>query len=247
MSEMDLAQALEEYRQERNADRAAVELLREYLIEYAEITDTAAVTPDDLEQLFARWYLRRDDADPAAAPGLVAGAEGWLRWIDARSGGTLAVAFAPVAERLREDLPRVLQALAGLSHHAHREDVDRSLAVDPDSAEEEESEPVPFLSSGLSRVIRPAEVDYGRAEEDHFRITALAGDRAELLSPAGGELGEAPLSPVFLPADVAGLLRVGDILHVEVAPTGSGPSAEAGWEVLEVSRVFPGGYHGDAY
>jgi len=24
-------------------------------------------------------------------------------------------------------------------------------------------------------------------------------------------------------------------------------SAEAGWEVLEVGRVFPGGYHGDAY
>jgi hypothetical protein len=238
---MDLAQALEEYRQERNADRAAVELLREYLIEYAEITDTAAVSLDDLEQLFARWYLRRDDADPTAAPDLIAGAEGWLRSIDARSGGTQAVAFAPVAERLREDVPRVLQALAGLSHHAHREDVDRSLAVDPDGAEDEESEPVSFLSSGLSRVIRPAEVDYGRAEEDHFRITALAGDRAELLSPAGEQLGEAPLSPVLLPADAADLLRVGDILHVEVAPT------EAGWEVLEVGRVFPGGYHGDAY
>jgi hypothetical protein len=238
---MDLAQALEEYRQERNADRAAVELLREYLTEYAEIADTAALTLDDFEQLFARWYLRREDADPEAAPGLVTGAEEWLRWLDARSPGPLAAAFAPVAERLREDLPRVLQALAGLTTYAHREDVDSSLALDTGGDEEEESAPVSLLSSGLSRVIRPSEVDYARAEEDHFRITALEADRAELLSPAGEQLGEPPLSPVLLPADVTGLLRVGDILHVEVAPTG------AAWEVLEANRIFPGGYHGDAY
>jgi hypothetical protein len=84
-------------------------------------------------------------------------------------------------------------------------------------------------------------VDYARAEEDHFRITALEADRAGLLSPAGEQLGEPPLSPVLLPRSVADLLRVGDILHVEVAPAGTA------WEVLEASRVFPGGYHGDAY
>jgi hypothetical protein len=238
---MDLAQALEEYRQQRATDRAAVELLRDYLVEYAEIADTTAVTPDDLEQLFARWYLRRDDADPKAAPGLVTGAERWLRWIDSRTQGTLAAAFAPVAERLREDLPRVLEALALLATHAHREDIDRSVALDLVGAEDEDSASVPLLSSGLSRVIRPAEVDYARAEEDHFQITALEGDRAELLSPAGKQLGEPPLSPVLLPAEAAALLRVGDILHVEIAPAG------AGWEVLEASRIFPGGYHGDAY
>jgi hypothetical protein len=238
---MDLAQALEEYRQERKADRAAVDLLREYLTEYAEIADTDALTVDDFEQLFARWYLRREDADPEAAPDLVTGAEEWLRWLDARSPGTLAAEFAPVAERLREDLPRALRALAGLATYAHREDVESGLTPDAGQDEDEEGAPVPMLSSGLSRVIRPAEVDYARAEEDHFRITALEADRVELLSPAGEQLHEPPLSPVLLPASVAALLRVGDILHVEVAPTG------AGWEVLEASRVFPGGYHGDAY
>ena len=100
---MDLAQALEEYQHELRtrrgaggeADRAAVELLREYLVEHAGLAELAAVTVADLEDLFARWYLSRDDADPEAAPRLVAGVVRGLRWLDTRSQVPLEEPFAP--------------------------------------------------------------------------------------------------------------------------------------------------------
>ena len=110
---MDLLQSLDEYQRDararpgrgRGQERAAVELLREYLVDYAGLSTVDAITLSDLEDLFARWYLQRDDAEADAAPRLVTGVAECLRWLDARSAGALAPAFAPLAECLREDLP----------------------------------------------------------------------------------------------------------------------------------------------
>jgi hypothetical protein len=237
-----LAQALEDYRQElrsrggaSDVSAEAVELLRDYLIDYAEIAAVDALTPADLEQFASRWYLDRDEAEPEGALALVRAVREWVRWLERRSPSALASSFDALAERLSEDLPRVLQARAILDAYTHREDLETDVTLGEDA----ESAPVPFLSSGVSRVIRPEEVDYARAEEDQFRLVALEGDYASLQSPSGEQLGEPPLSPVLLPPEVAPLLRIGDLLHVEVAPAG------AVWEILAVTRILPGGYADD--
>jgi hypothetical protein len=236
---MILAEALEEYRRHlksrgslrRGAAPDAIELLREYLVEFAEVEEASDLTLRDLEQLFARWYPRRDEADAGAAAGLLAAVEEWLVWLDARTGGDLALAFASSAERLSTDLPRILEAQARLSAHARRDDLEGEVSLGGPT--------LTVLSSGLSHVIRPDEIDYARAEEDRFQVVSLDGDHAALQTPAREALGELPLAPVLLPPGVVDLLRVGDLLHVEVAPGG------AGWEVLSVTALYPGGYHGD--
>src|SRR5207248_1904240 len=90
--------------------------------------------------------------------------------------------------------------------------------------------------TGLNRVIRPEEIDYSQAREDYFRVERIAEAAVMLQSPTGGELGEAAVGPVRVPTRVAQLLRPGDVLYTEVAP------GRAGWEILEITQVLPGGY-----
>jgi hypothetical protein len=250
---MDLAHALDEHEQQlgtRSSRQAGtgsspLDLLRDYLLEYAGMTETEQIQQADLADLCARWYLSHEAADPQGALELVAAVERWLVWLDRRDPGARAEEFRPVAQRLREDLPRAIRALRLLQAHVHREDY-------PDVAAQSSSgEPLMLLSSGLSRVIRPGEVAYERAEEDDFRIEAIHGGHVSLQSPLGAHLGRPPLSPVLLPPEVALLLRVGDTLHAEVAPathpSGAGEEPGEAWEVLEASALFPGGYHGATF
>lgn len=237
---MNLAQALDEHEQEigaRSGRRASLspsplDLLREYLIGYAEITETEALSQSDLEDFFARWYLSNEAADPEGALELIAAVERWSAWLDRRESGGLEDRFRPLAARLREDLPRAIRALRLLRAHVHRDDYGGIPAQTSAGGE------VFLISSGLSRVIRPFEVDYGRAEEDYFRVEAIDGLQVTVQSRSGAQMGRAPLGPVHLPPEVVVLLRVGDTLHAEIAPAG------AGWEVLEASGLFPGGYDG---
>jgi hypothetical protein len=233
---MTLDHALDEYRHHlrsrsgvrRGATTDATELLRAYLLAYAGLEEASALTARDLAHLFARWYPRRDEADAAAVAGLIAAVEEWLVWLDARTGGDLALQFAPFAERLSRDLPRILEAQDLLSRHARRDDLEGDVSLGGPT--------LTVLSSGLSHVIRPGEIDYAGAEEDCFRVAGLEESHAVLQTPAREQLGEPPLAPVLLPEGVAELLRVGDLLHVEVASGG------AGWEILSVTALYPGGY-----
>jgi hypothetical protein len=84
-------------------------------------------------------------------------------------------------------------------------------------------------------VIRPSDVDYGRADEATFRVVDVSERSVALLSPAREQLDEGPAAPVSVPARAARLLRVGDILRGEIAPAGEG------WEILNVEAVIPGG------
>jgi len=88
----------------------------------------------------------------------------------------------------------------------------------------------------VTRVVRPAEIDYARAEEDTFEVVAVAERSVSLHTTSWQELGEMPAGPVAVPPAAARLLRIGDILHVEIAPT------SGGWEVLNVEAVYPGGW-----
>lgn len=232
---MNLPKALEEHERELGRSAGArrghaLRLLREYFVEYADLSETDALTTADLQDLFARWYLTHERVDADDVLDLLEATEGWLRWLDHRDEGGRTLPFLALAERLRDDLPRVIAAHDLLRAHVHRHDSD---AV---AAENEVGETLFHVSGGLTHVVRPEEVDYARAEEDHFRVSELGGESAWLQSPAGAATGQEPIGPVLLPPDVAALLRVGDMLRVEVAPT------VGGWEVLEVSGVLPGGY-----
>jgi hypothetical protein len=281
---MNLALALEEHERQLGTSagarrRAALRLLREYFVEYADIPEIEALAPADLEDLLARWYLCHEQADPEGALDVLDAVEAWLRWLDrgdeesGRSAAGRTAPFLALAERLREDLPRAIEAYRLLRAHVHRH------ALAGVTAEDEAGEPLFRLTGGLSHVVRPDEVEYARAEQDHFRVESIEGDQAALQSPSGARLGQPPLFPVLLPPGVGPLLRKGDTLCVEVAPrrrlgrswlvsrrpgarqlsrpaacfhrvrpriASPEPRAPRGWEVLEVSGVFPGGYHAAA-
>src|SRR5207249_1494230 len=93
-----------------------------------------------------------------------------------------------------------------------------------------------LISSGLNRVLRPEEIDYSQAREDYFRVEGAEQAAVTLQSPTGASLGEAPIGPVRVPPRAAQLLRPGDVLYVEVAPS------RRGWEILEISQALPAGY-----
>ena len=96
--------------------------------------------------------------------------------------------------------------------------------------------PLGVLSAGAKRVLRPAEVDYARAEEDTFVVLAVGEQWLSLTSAAREALGEGPAAPVAVPARATRFLQPDDIVHAEIAPTASG------WEILHVVTVFPGGF-----
>lgn len=232
---MNLPKSLDQHQRELGASAgaqriAALRLLRDYLVDYADILEIGALTSFDLEDFFTRWYLAHEQADPEGALDVIEAAEGWLGWLDRRDAGDRVLHFLALAGRLREDLPRAIAADRLLRAHIHRHD---EAGI---TAEGSAGGPLLRLTGGVTRVIRPEEVDYARAEQDHFRVEGLEGDRASLQSPVGARLDQPPLFPVLLPPGVASFLRAGDTLCVEVAPTAEG------WEVLDVSGVFPGGY-----
>src|SRR5206468_956631 len=152
----------------------------------------------------------------AVAVTLLDTVRGWLGWCDATYGCRLDETFAPLYDRLRVDLPRVLEAwqlIAGRLRRSRREE-EAEAGLSGHGTVGEAS----LISSGINRVIRPEEIDYSAAREDYFRVEAVAEETVTLQSPTGGELGEAALGPVRVSRRVAGLLRVGDVLYVEVAP-----------------------------
>jgi hypothetical protein len=133
---------------------------------------------------------------------------------------------------LKVDFPRVLGALELLREHGRRHDLAPPAAL----VDEDEDEQVGAIGSGVNRVARLDQIDYPSAQQDYWTIARVEPTQLTLQSPQREALGEAPAEPVLVPAVAAGLLRSGDIIHCEIAP---GP---AGWELLEVFGIRPGGY-----
>ena len=237
---MKLQTALDEYellqRRRRRGDEgrlAAVALgaLREYLQDYSGYEATEDITPRDLFQFLLDYYPSQEEPDPEVAAALLEATAGFARWLLERGERTLAP-FAVAEERLREDLPRVLEALLELKEHTHRDD----LAPPVELEDEEGQEPVGALGSGVSRVARLDQVDYVAAQEEYYTVRSARGAALTLQSAEREALGEPPAEPVPVPAAAAERLRPGDIIHAEIAP---GPE---GWELLEVFGIRPGGY-----
>lgn len=240
---MDLREAIEEFQQqfdvdvrtgERDTRVVALDLLLEFLGDYAALQQLEALTNGDLEEFFLDWYLRQPGVDAEFAVTLLDAVRAWLGWSDERYRMQHGAMFQDLYERLREDLPRILEAWTILA-----EGLEQAQEDDAREAGLEELTPAAttsLISSGLNRVLRPDEVDYSAAREDYFRIERVDETALVLQSPSGRELGEPPIEPVRVPEAVAERLRPGDQLYAEVAP------GSAGWEILEVGRLLPGGY-----
>lgn len=264
---MRLEQALDEFgvaerRRKRGEEgrgaALALAALREYLLEYAGHESGSDITPRDLYAFLLDYYPAEEVPDPDVALSLLDTTAAFARWLLERGERGLAP-FVAEEDRLREDVPRVLTALTTLEEHLERDRLGPPLLVAepsadrnvhepghpedaPDTADDPPSEGSDLLGelgSGLDRMVRLDEVEYPDAEDDYYTITEVREDGFTVASPTREALGQPPAQVrLSLPG---GLLRVGDIIHAEIAPA-TGGREPGGWELLNVSGIRPGGY-----
>lgn len=213
--------------------RAAASLaaLREYLLDYCGHTDTAALRSQDLTGFLLDYYPAEEEPDAQVAVALLEACAGLALWLVER-GERETAPFLRIEPKLGEDLARVIEALTLLKEHVRRDDLVSPFELTDDEGEET----LGAAGTGLSRLARLDQVDYGAAQEDRFTVSAVDEDRLQLTSATRQALGEGAAGPVLVPAAAGARLRPGDTIHAEIAP---GPE---GWELLEVFGVRPGGY-----
>jgi hypothetical protein len=231
LDEFELLQRRRQRGEEGQRASLALASLREYLTAYSGFEETDAVTPAELLSFLFEYYPRQEEPDRRVAVALLEVCAAFALWLLERGERRLAP-FVAVADRLREDLPRVLQAFEILQEHVRQHEIRSVLDV----AADEDGEAEAAISSGVDRVVRLDEVDYPAAEEEYFTVRAVKDGALTLQSAEREALGEAPAAPVAAPSGATALLRPGDTIHAEIAP---GPG---GWELLEVFGIRPGGY-----
>jgi hypothetical protein len=219
-------------REQVEFDLSVLARLQEYLEGDAALEGIETVRADDLRHFVRDWYCGGDDANAEVADRLVRAILGWAGWLDARGDRTGEHApLSPSLEPLKESLPRAARVTEALRQYARREDLGEAIPVEEAAG----GSPLGTISAGVSRVVRPREIDYERAEEDTYEVAEVMARSVSLRSAARQQLGEGPAAPVTVPVRAARLLRPGDILHVEIAPSAKG------WEILNVETVYPGG------
>jgi hypothetical protein len=237
---MDLETAVQQYlvalketaaREQVEFDLTVLARLQEYLQGDAALESAEAVRAADLRGFIRDWYREGEDVAPAVADRLVRAVLGWAGWLDEQFKAANREPAMPALKFLREGLPRAVRIAEALNRHVHREDLGEAIPVEEAAG----GSPLGTISGGVSRVVRPKEVDYQRAEEDTFEVVEVGEQSVSLRSAARDQLGEGLAAPVAMPPRAARLLRPGDILHVEIAPIGTG------WEILNVEAVYPGG------
>lgn len=236
---MEIETAIQQYLVERKEavpreqverELAILARLQAYLEGDAAPGAAEAVPADDLRAFIRNWYREDEDVTPRSARALVAAVLGFASWLDRQLADLAHPPLVPALASLEESLPRAAGAAEALCRYARREDLAPKLEVETEDARS----PLGLLTGGATHVIRPAEIDYARAEEDTFAVSEVRERSLVLRSPAREQLGEGPAGPVPVPPSVAQRLRVGDILHAEIAPTATG------WEILHVETVYPG-------
>jgi hypothetical protein len=250
---MELESAVQQYlierkrttsREDLEFELAVLARLQEFLEGEPAMESVAALRAADLRAFVGHWFRSAEDITPDAARGLGAAVGGFAGWLDRQSVAPSddqpedqvidhsdRPMLAPSLLSLEDELPRAVRIADFLRRHVHRNDLPDSIPLE----EAPGGSPLGTISAGISRVVRPEEIDYTRAEEDTFRVTAVSERSVSLISPAREQMGEGPAAPVAVPARAARLIRVDDILHIEIAPSA------AGWEILNVEAVIPGG------
>jgi hypothetical protein len=247
---MRLKSAIDEYRlltrrrlrgEEAREASAALDALSEYLVDYEELPTCEDLEPAHLLDFLLDYYPREEEPDEAVADVLLSTALGFAEWLMQR-GFRKAASFLRHSEYLRDSLPRVCRLLRVLREHVHQDNLSSSVCVAATSDLAEwtatddprQEQLLGVLGSGLERVEDLEALQYDLAEEEHFRVLAVNGTALVLQSREREALGEPPAGPVFIPAEALALARVGDIIHVEIAPS------PGGWGLLEVFSVRPG-------
>lgn len=231
LDEFDLQQRRLHRGEEGRLAATALLALREFLVDYSGYQDTTEISPKDLFTFLLDYYPSEEEPDPDVARSLLEVTGAFALWLVERRERGLAP-FVAVEERLKQDLPRVLDALQLLREHTRRDD----LTPPAELLDEEGQEQVGAIGSGVNRVARLDQIDYPSAEQDYWTVQRVEDATIALQSPQREALSEPPASPVQVPEEAAKRLRAGDIIHCEIAP---GP---AGWELLEVFGIRPGGY-----
>jgi hypothetical protein len=245
---MEIESAIQQYltdlketapREQVKFDLTVLARLEEYLEGDGALAAAEAIRAADLRGFIRDWYREGEEVTPDTARRLVTAVLGWARWLDRRFTAAAAStaeppplhSLAPALAPLEEGLPRATQAADLLRRYTRRADLRQAIPVEEAAG----GSPLGTISGGVARVVRPAEVNYSRAEEDTFVVSEVEERSLTLRSSAREQLGEGPAAPVAVPPQVARLLRAGDILHVEIAP------AAVGWEILNVETIYPGG------
>lgn len=234
---MDLDTALNEYellerRRKRGEEAQIAQLgmaaLREYLLTFSELIETAELQEETFFEFLFEYYPREEDPEPEVGAVLLEVVAGFALWLLERDVRSLT-RFVVATETLRKEVPRVLAALAALRDHVSSDRLDTGVEADFEDGDE----PPAIASTGLDRMAQLDRIDYDAAEEEYFHIRQITPAGLILYSVEREALGEGLAGPVRVPAEAAGLLRVGDIIRAEIAP------AADGWELLEVFSVRP--------
>jgi hypothetical protein len=250
---MELESAVQQYlierkettsREDLEFELAVLARLQEFLESEPAVENVEALRTSELRAFIGHWFRSAEAISPESARDLAAAVVGFAGWLDCRSGADSSDVpngrgidqsdrpmLAPPLVSLEDELPRAVRIADLLRRHVHRNDLPDSIPLE----EAPGGSPLGTIGAGISRVVRPEEIDYSRAEEDTFRVAAVNERSISLVSPARAQMGEGPAAPVAVPVRAARLIRVDDILHVEIAPSA------AGWEILNVEAVIPGG------
>jgi hypothetical protein len=228
LNEYELLERRRKRGEEAQIAHLGMAALREYLLTFSELGETAELREDTLFEFLFDYYPREEDPEREVGAALLEVVAGFAQWLVEREVRSQA-RFVAATESLRKEVPRVLAALAALREHVSRD----SLASGVEAELEGGEEPTAVASTGLDRVARLDQVDYDAAEEEYFHVRQITPAGLQLYSLEREALGEGLAGPVRLPVEAASLLRPGDIIRAEIAP------AADGWELLEVFSVRP--------
>jgi len=210
---------------------AALHVLREYFLDYAELNTVEAIRPADLREFGRDWLIRSEEATAASAATALQALEGWVAAFARYHEEPARSELAHVAAVLRREVPRALEVRDLLRAHLAGSDLGAAFEL----AAEEDEIPVGSASAGLDRIVQLEGVDFSQAEQDEWELIDFDAEGLMLRRLLTTEGIEPLAGPVRVPPAAAALLRPGDILNLELAP---GPQ---GWELLEVLGVYPGG------
>lgn len=231
LDEFGLLQRRRHRGEQGRENTAALAAVREFLLDYSGFEETEAIRPSDFYTFLLEYYPSEEEPSVEVASALLEVTTAFATWLIERGERGLAP-FVAASERLRDDVPRVLEARDLLQEHARREDLEPPSAL----LDEEEERQVGAIGTGVNRVARLDQIDYAAAQEEYFSVVRVQPGELELQSRSREALQEPPLAPVVVTEAASERLRPGDTIHAEVAP---GPQ---GWELLEVFGIRPGGY-----